>query len=202
MKKNIGILVLCLVLCGRIFSQENKINVNNDADLIFLNGTGERITDIEIRSAESKGICSMSNIVFEDQKALGIDLPSRMEKHNKFQVIIKYGKRTAKTKNIEIVCKKNNIAPTYLLTIAGKDSSIPLAAGAIAGCAGIATVGAGALPVMFAWIGSLIGGGLGAGVAVVAAVPLAIVSGVFAVTSLLTADKLILTRVVQIEEFE
>ena len=32
---------------------------------------------------------------------------------------------------------------------------------------------------MFAWIGSLIGGGLGAGVAVVAAVPLAIVSGVF-----------------------
>ncbi len=127
-EKNIGILVLCLVLCGRIFSQENKINVNNDADLIFLNGTGERITDIEIRSAESKGICSMSNIVFEDQKALGIDLPSRMEKHNKFQVIIKYGKRTAKTKNIEIVCKKNNIAPTYLLTIAGKDSSIPLAA--------------------------------------------------------------------------
>ena len=175
MKKNIGILVLCLVLCGRIFSQENKINVNNDADLIFLNGTGERIPYIEIRSAESKGICSMSNMVFEDQKALGIDLPSRMEKHNKFQVIIKYGRRTAKTKNIEIVCKKNNIAPTYLLTIAGKDSSIPLAAGAIAG---------------------------GAGVAVVAAVPLAIVSGVFAVTSLLTADKLILTRVVQIEEFE
>ena len=89
-----------------------------------------------------------------------------------------------------------------MLTRAEKDSSIPLAAGAIAGCAGIATVGAGALPVMFAWIGSLIGGGLGAGVAVVAAVPLAIVSGVFAVTSLLTADKLILTRVVQIEEFE
>ena len=204
-------ILLCFV-CVKSFAEKN------DVDLIFLNGTGEVITAIEIRAKENKNVCAISDISVEDQKPIGIDLPPQMENLKQFQVIIKYGKRVAKTKKIEMSGKVNNIPSKYLLTIHGKDSTIPMVAGALAGgatTAGVAATGtaiisgaawattvfnlsgagAGALTGVLAWIGSAVGGGMALGVATVSAIPIAVGATVFGLSYLLKSDTLILTRV-------
>lgn len=209
-----SLVLIILVCCG----SERFFAATNDVDLIFLNGTGESITEIEIHSKENKNVCAISDVLVEDQKVIGIDLPTHMENLKQFQVIIKYGTRIAKTKKIEISGKVNNIPSRYLLTIQGKDSTIPIAAGAIAGgatTAGVAATGtaivsgaawatalfnlsgagAGALTGVLAWIGSAFGGGMALGVATVSAVPIAIGAGAFGLSYLLQSDTLLLTRV-------
>lgn len=226
LKKKISVITFILVIGVTIFSwgqetvvTESQSDINNsNIDLILLNGTGAPITAIEIRSKQDKNVYALNSIMFEDQKAFGIDLPAQMEIQSKFQVIIKYGKKVAKTKKIEIEKKVDNIVPVYLLNIKGKDSTIPLAAGVAAGSAATAGIaatgtaivsgagwamtafnltgpGAAALTGVLAWVGSAVGGGMAVGVATVAAIPLAIGGTVFGTWYLLKADTLVLTKV-------
>lgn len=85
LKKKISVITFILVIGVTIFSwgqetvvTESQSDINNsNIDLILLNGTGAPITAIEIRSKQDKNVYALNSIMFEDQKAFGIDLPAQ-----------------------------------------------------------------------------------------------------------------------------
>lgn len=205
------IFIFCFAFClAFIFSKKAK---EPDYDFALWNGTGEEIQAIEIQSKKDNIACSIEKISIPDKGHFGFKLPDNMKYKDEYQIIIKYGNRRAKVKKAQI---STDGSSQYLLTIKGKESSIPLAVGVTAGglaVGGIATTarasvagapwamivfnttgpGIGALIGTLAWIGSLFGGGVATGVGIVSAIPVAGAIGALAITKMLQADKLIVT---------
>lgn len=81
----------------------------------------------------------MEKISIPDKGQFGFKLPDNMKYKDEYQIIIKYGNRRAKAKTAQI---STDGSSQYLLTIKGKESSIPLVAGITTGglaVGGIAT---------------------------------------------------------------
>jgi hypothetical protein len=180
------------------------------SNFTICNGTGKTITDIEIKS--QGGSCELRNLSLRDQQSLVVSLPQQMRNSGAFDLVLKYGGKTAKTRQ-SITLRGQGGTLRFVAHIKGKGSSLPFTAGAMSGGAAVAgigatgaalssgtimlgqAVGAGAIVEALAMAGAVVGGGMVAGVAVVAAVPVAIGAGVFALVSLFSADTLILTQV-------
>jgi len=194
-------------------------------DFIIANGTGDIISEIEIRPSKKlypkdKNVCVFQNLVLNDRGILNVELPSTMKEMTSFDVVLKYGKKTAKTKE-SLTIIRNGGTPTLVASVAGKPSSIPYA---IVGAGGIAAgVGAsaaataissggmviGASVVNFAATGAVVyggpavvatltaigGGSLATGVGVVVAVPVLLTAGALAAINLLSTDDLIIAQI-------
>jgi hypothetical protein len=182
------------------------------------NGTGQTITEIEIRPShklyhKNANVFALQGLSIQDKQAVAVSLPPQMQEITAFDVVLKYGSRTAKTKEAMTLTENRD---TYVAYIKGKSSTVPIIAGGVAGGAtavGIGAVasalsagtimfgqavGAGAVAEALGMAGALVGGGMAVGVGVVAAAPVAVgvVSfGIFSLVNLLTADTLILANV-------
>jgi len=193
------------------------------ADFVIGNGTGDIITEIEIRPSQkkykgNKNVCDLQGLSVPDQAVFGISLPPQMQGMDSFDMVVKYGKSTAKTKKSFTLVQGSTDTPMVVLSIKGKDPTIPLIAGG-AGAGGTAAgigitaaalkagtawaialtnsgaIGAGALAGTLAWIGSIVGGGMVAGIAIVAAAPVVVGGGIFAAVMLLSAKTLEVTPI-------
>jgi len=191
-----------------------------EAEFVLANGTGDSITEIEIRPSQkkyrgNKNVCALTELNVPDTAVFAVSLPPQMKSMDSFDLIIKYGKKTAKTKQ-SIVLKKNGAnAPLFVLSIKGKDSTIPLIAGGTGAGATAAGIGitAAALKAGAAWallltnsgtFGgaaalaealTMIGSSMVGGIAVVAAAPVVVGGGIFAAVMLLSAKTLIATPI-------
>jgi hypothetical protein len=177
---------------------------------VLANGTGATITEIQIKPSKkkyhnNKNICAYQNIVVNDQQSFPVKLPEQMNDIDSFDIILKYGKKNAKTKK-SLTIENTNKVPLYVMSIKGKDSTIPLVSGAVGGGAtvvgigtglgiSVAAYGAGGFTYYMALIGSVVGGGMVAGAAIVAAAPLIVGGGIVTAVMLLSADTLVVTNV-------
>jgi hypothetical protein len=183
------------------------------------NGTGKTITKIEIRPShklyrKNTNVFALQGLSVQDKQAVVVSLPPQMQEITAFDVVLKYGSRTAKTKEAMTTLTGNR--DTYVAYIKGKSSTVPIIAGGVAGGAtavGIGAVasalsagtimfgqavGAGAVAEALGMAGALVGGGMVVGVGVVAVAPVvvgAVGFGIFSLVNLLTADTLILANV-------
>ena len=216
-KNSFFVLSVCLIgMALPLFAQEKKVV---QVDMILANGTGAEITEIEIKPSKAKyknnkNVYALQNISMADQSSVGIDLPPVMKTMDSFDVVVKYGKKTAKTKQIFSLEKKANETPLYVMSIKGKNSSIPILSGV--GGAGVTAAGIGGffagaaagVPAIMAITGSqavgagaiaellvLIGGSMVGGVAIVAAAPVVIGGGIIAAVYLLSAKELVMTKI-------
>jgi hypothetical protein len=187
-----------------LFAQDVK------PSFVLANGTGKVITDVQVKPSKKKyphdkNVCYFQGIAFNDQQSFPVLLPEQMKNLDSFDIIIKYGGKTAKTKR-SMAYEITDQVPLFVASIKGKDSTIPLVSGAAGGGAtvaalgtglgiSVATYGAGGFTYYMALIGSVVGGGMVAGAAVVAAVPLVVAAGIFGAVTLFSAETMILTKV-------
>ena len=198
-----------LVSTVPVSAQEKKIRtagkVPAEVDLVIANGTGELISDIEIRPSsrlypKDKNVAALSGLELKDQEWLGIPLPPQMKDLEAYEVVLKYGTQTAKTRQ-PVSVSRNGEIPQLIASIDGKDSTVPLVVGSLAGGGAIATEigiaaycvtmwGAGGLTWLLALPGSMLGG-----LFIAIAVPVLLTVGVFTAAQLLSADTLVLTQI-------
>ena len=191
-------------------------------DLFIANGTGEIISEIQIRPSKKaypkdKNVCVFQNLTLNDKETFTVNFPSTMRGMDSFDVVLKYGKKTAKTKKSVTILRQGENVPKLIANIDGKPSSIPYAfvgAGGIAAGAGAAVattaISAGGVAVVnFAAAGTTIyggaaivstltaigGGSLATGVGVIVAVPVLTAAGILAAINLFSDDTLILVQV-------
>jgi len=232
----LAVFVLALAGCGKNSSGDaaqlpqsqneagNTGNANNDRialdrhfkiqkvepDFIIGNGTGKTISGIEIvpskkRYPKDKNVYAMQDLTWNDQQSLPVFLPEHMKGMESFDILIQYGRKNAKTKKSVTVGKTNKV-PVMVMSIKGKDPTIPLISGAVGGTAvaagilgglgsAVATTGAAGFTGLLGSIGGILGGTLIGGTAVVAAVPLAVGGGATALVFFLRPDTLIFTDI-------
>jgi hypothetical protein len=182
------------------------------------NGTGKTIMEIEVRPSRkmyrgNTNVFALQGLSVQDRQAIAVSLPLCMEGISAFDVALKYGGKTAKTKEAITVSENQD---TYVAYIKGKSATLPIIAGGVAGgsaAVGIGAaasalsagtimfgqaVGAGAVAEALGMAGAVVGGGMVVGVGVIAAVPVvvgAVSFGIFSLVNLLTADTLILAKI-------
>jgi hypothetical protein len=216
-KRSVFVLFFCFIgSCFQVFAQEQKIA---QVDMVLANGSGDVISEIEIKPSKSKyknnkNVYALQNISIADKSSVGIDLPPVMKTMDSFDIVVKYGKKTAKTKKSFTVEKNGSESPLYVLSLKGKNSTVPIIAGV--GGAGVTAAGIGGffagaaagVPAIMAITGSqavsaaavtellvIIGGSMVSGVAIIAAAPVVIGGGIFAAVFLLSAKELVLTKI-------
>jgi hypothetical protein len=148
-------------------------------DFTLCNGTGQAITEIEIRPSRelyrgNANVFALQGLSVQDKQALAIFLPTQYQGITAFDVVLKYDSKTAKTK--EAMMLTENMG-TYVAYIKGKSSTLPIIAGGVAGGTTAAGIGA---------MAPALSAGMVVGTAGF---------GIFSLVNLLTADTLILANV-------
>jgi hypothetical protein len=85
-----------------VFAQKQNVA---QIDMILANETGETITEIEIKPSKAKyknnkNVYAIQNISVFNKSSIGIDLPPLMKTMDSFDIVLKYGKKNAKTKKV------------------------------------------------------------------------------------------------------
>jgi hypothetical protein len=190
MKKQFSLIFVLFVFVGTmgLFGLGNK----DHPDFLIANGTGSTIKKIQIVPSAEKYPNSgkefnLNDVKLEDTGVLSIYLPDDMKRYDMVDITIQCGWRKFNTKQSVNISKSFfGKPPMFDFSKKGKDSTFLAATGAAAGGAiavggigsvfltGVATNGAAAYVTWaLAGAGSVVGGGMAAGVAVVAAIPLA-----------------------------
>lgn len=186
-----SILILLVFVFGstlELFGFGNR----DSPDFILANGTGSKISKIQITPCNEKypnngKEFNLDRLDFEDTGVLSIFLPADMKRFDTFNISVQCGFKKFRTTQSIDTSKSFWGRPQLLdLSKRGRDSTFVAATGAGVGGAiavagigatfitGVATNGAAAYVTWaLASAGSVVGGGMAAGVAVVAAIPLA-----------------------------
>jgi hypothetical protein len=190
MNKCLSLIFVLYVFCGTIglFGLGNR----DRTDFFIANGTGSTISKIQIIPSAEKYPNSgkefnLSGVKLDDTGVLSTQLPDDMKRYDTVDITVQCGWRKFETKQSVDISKNFWGRPKMLdFSKKGKDSTFIAATGAGAGgtiavtgigtifLAGVATNGGAAYVTWaLATIGSVVGGGMAAGVAVIAAIPLA-----------------------------
>lgn len=206
MRKQVTMVFLLFLLNGTIglFSMGNK----DSPDFIIANGTGSTISKIQITQSvlTKPKEFNLNDVKLKNTGVLNIYLPENMKNIEMVDITVQCGLRKFKTHQA-VNIKKGFFGKPQLLDFSkkGKDSSFLAATGAGVGgtiavggigaafITGVATNGGATYVTWALWeVGSVIGGGMAAGVAILAAAPLAAaaVAGgiVWGVTSLFPGE--------------
>ena len=189
MKKGKIIATIILVTVLTLVITSHGYNNSKEYHATFVNGTGKTITGITLTPAKVLHDNSEKSFDFPisdgltDKEILALVLPLEMKEFDSFDVSIKYADEDIiKTKkNGYISISKDSSENTFLLSIKGKKSTVPIVSGTTAGGVSIATIagaagycvahwGAGGLTWGLATIGA---GSMMGGIIVVSAIPIA-----------------------------
>jgi len=179
------------------------------ADIIIGNGTGGKITTLIISPAKAKYPKNENRLAFQgldikDTNTFAVVLPAQLKGVDTFDIeIISEGKRYVTKKGVKIDFQKGK-TPSLELSRNGKDSTraiIGAAAGGVGGVTAIAATAtaiysgtlmlgqalyAAALAEALGIAGSIVGGGMLCGIGVVAAIPVALLTGGYLIGKALT----------------
>jgi hypothetical protein len=192
-------------------------------DFMLGNGTGSNITEIQIRPSkqtysDTDLALSFVDISLPDQQGFAVILPNEWKDIYYFDIAVKYkdGRGNAKT-NERVHIDRGGKMPLLVMHI-GNNSTIPLVAGG-----GTATVAAGGIIATaaavysgaivltastgalvtgvtgittgLAAIGVVVGGVMATGIGIVLALPIVLGVTIFAITSWLSTDRLVVTQI-------
>ena len=168
------------------------LGIKDSLDFYIANGTGSSISKIQIipcskKYSGSEKEFNLTDVKLKDTDVLSIYLPDDMKKYDRFEITVQCGFRKLKTKQSVNITKSIFRKPILLdFSKKGNDSSFLVATGALTGgvltiggigaafATGIATNGGAAyVPWALSAIGSVAGGGMAAGITIVAAAPVA-----------------------------
>jgi hypothetical protein len=208
MKKEAIAIVLGFLLIMSVSAQTQA------PDFILANGTGEAITEIEIKPSRAKyrgnrNVCFLSGINVPDTATFGVSLPEQMKTMDSFDIVLRYGNRTAKTVTSITVIKNDESPPFFVLSIKDTNPTIPLIADATVAGIGVASAALKSASAAVVEITGnqtegaeettetlvIIGGSVIAGMVVIAAAPVLVGLGLFTALMTYGAKTLIVTPV-------
>ena len=188
MNKCLSLIYILLLSAGTI--GVFGLGAKDNPDFLIANGTGSTITKMQIipsaiKYPNSGKEFNLDNIKLDDTGVLGIYLPDYMKRYDMVDITVQCGMKKFTTKKSVNISKSFFGRPQLLdFSKKGKDSTFVAATGAAAGGAitcigsafitGVATNGGAAYVVWaLAKAGSIVGGGMAAGVTIISAAPLA-----------------------------
>lgn len=171
-------------------------------DFVLVNDTGLTIDEIQVIPSKGGKLAQFKKINLKDEQSFKVQLPNELKDFDKFNITIISGNTTIKSNGKIKVAKNQDIPPAFDMQIKKgftKGKFVGGTTGAVVGVGGLGTAaallsstlgGPGVVQMLVA-----LGGTMAGGVAVVAAIPVGLVTVGIVVGTLLESEKVVLTPI-------